>query len=574
MTTFVKTLSVAELARAVAKNETFVRQHIHRKHLTALKDGRNVSVAIDEAARWARERGLSLDLPASPSFIAGGTKGRAARMTVLVWNAPDDQPRNLFTLIRHRRRETLGPWAKEPAETWSSDEVGHGFRLYSLDGSFEYCHALVEEVLDSGTLEIDGIDIQYSLESHPRRHRAYRDDRPLAESSVRSPFVKHSAEIIEYWSFAAQPHKHWLDVLDASPASFQPRLARLGFPLDLRPDRIGNLVIAGAEDAVTCDLVPHHDGTLRLHVNTDGLVPGAYRATVWASHSDDEVLRQEISVTAEQTDFEVTSDVDHIGFAIYRTATGECVDLMEAFLIKEFKGILAVESGPTLQLRNRQGHIVHQVKPSGATLPISVDFDTHHTELDKGIRRLWLERRVYQREVAARREGNFARFQPSEFDEAVRYFIGLLRQDPDQRTPIYLADPYFMNRLSGEKGERLYLDLFAATVGRSLRILSGEGMDQGGGIVQPWWPSYPDQITAHVSVRTFCLQGTAKRGFHDRYLITPKREFVITHSINGWPKDGVTFAALPYEIYRAEAERLWKMDIGSTVTDLLVREIW
>ena len=531
-----------------------------------------MSVVVDEALRWARERGLPIDLPAS-AFTAGATNGRTARMTVLAWQTPHTQPCNLFTLIRHRRRDALGPWTNEPDETWSSDDLGNGLRLYSLDAPFEHCHALVEHVLDSGALEVDGFDIQYSLGPHPRRHRAYRGDRRLPEPSVSSPFAKYGAEIIEYWSFAAEPRKRWLEVLDSPPANFRPRLARLGFPLDLRPDRIGNLMIAGAEDAVSWDLVPHHDGTLRLGADTDGLVPGAYSATVWASHGGDEVLRREISVAREQTDFEIASDVDHIGFAIYRTVDGQCIDLMEASPIKEVKATLEVESGPMLHLRNRQGRTIHQVRPSGAPLSISVDFD-RTTELDRGIRRLWLERQVYQREVAARREGNFARFQPNEFDEAARFFIGLLRKDYDQTTPVYFADPYFMNRLPGEKGERLYLDLFAATAGRRLRILSGEAGSQAKGMAQPWWSTYPNQITGHVSVRTFRLQGANRHGFHDRYLVTPKREFVITHSINGWPKDGVTFAALPYEIYRAEAKRLWKMDIGSTVTDLLVREIW
>ena len=568
------TFSIAELARAVAKSETFVRQHIHRKHLTARRDGRNVSVAMDEAVRWARERGLSIDLPISMSFATGETRGRTARMTVLAWHAPNNQPRNLFTLIRHRRRDALGPWASEPDGTWSSDDLGHGLWLYSLDGRLENCHAAVEQVLDSGILEIDGTDIQYSLDPHPRRHRAYRDDGPFAESSVHSPFGKHSAEIIEYWSFATQPRKRWLEMLDSPPANLRSRLARLGFPLDRHTDRIGNLMMASAEDTVTCDLVPHHDGTLRLHVNSDRFLPGAYRATVWATHSGDEVLCRELSVVGEQTGLEIASDVDHIGFAIYRAIDGECIDLMEVFLFKEVKVTLAVESVPTLQLRNRQGRMVHQVSPSSASLPISVEFNENNTELDKGIRRLWLDNQVYQREVAARREGNFARFQPTEFDQAVRYLISLLHQDRHDSTPIYLADPYFMDRVSGEDGDRLYLDLFAATAGRSLLVLCGKDKNDGKGRATPWWSRYPDQITGHVSVRSFRLKDADKPAFHDRYLITPKREFVITNSLSGWPTGGVTFAALPYDFYRAEADRLWSMDIGSTATDFLVRKIW
>ena len=575
MTTKTKTagtFSIAELARAVAKSETFVRQHVHRKHLTARKDGRNVVVAMDEAVRWARERGLSIDLPIPTSFATGETRGRTARMTVLVWHGPNGQPRNIFTLIRHRRRDALGPWASEPDGTWSSDDLGHGLWLYSLDGSLGNCHAAVEQILDLGILEIDGIDIQYSLEPHPRRHRAYRDDRPFAESSVRSPFAKHSAEIIEYWSFAAQPRKRWLEVLDSPPANIRSRLARLGFPLDLHTDRIGNLMIAGAEDTVTCDLVPLRDGMLRLHVNSDGLLPGAYRATVWATHSGDEVFCRELSVVGKQTDLEIASDIDHIGFAIYRTIDGECIDLMEEFLFKEVEGTLMVESGPTLQLRNRQGRMVHEVTPSSAPVPISVEFNEDNTELDKGIRRWWLDHQVYQREVAARREGNFARFQPGEFDQAVRYFIGLVGQDRRDTAPIYLADPFFMDRVSGEEGDRLYLDLFAATADSRLLVLCGK--DDGGGSTTPWWSGYPDQITSHVSVRSFRLKGADRPAFHDRYLITPKREFIITHSLSGWRTGGVTFAALPYDFYRAEADRLWSMDTGSTATDLLVRKIW
>ena len=110
-------LTIAELARAVGKSETYVRQHVHRKHLTTRRDGRNVSVALSEALRWARERGLSLDVPARATVTTGGVKDRTARMTVLVWDAPGAQPRNLFTLIRHRRRDALGPWAGEPDES-------------------------------------------------------------------------------------------------------------------------------------------------------------------------------------------------------------------------------------------------------------------------------------------------------------------------------------------------------------------------------------------------------------------------------------------------------------------------
>ena len=157
-------LTIAELAHAVGKNEGYIRQHIHRKHLTVQQDGRNVSVVLDEAMRWARERDLPFNLPARASAMTGATENRTARMTVLTWHAPGAQPCNLFTLVRHRRQDALGPWACEPDETWSSVDLGHELRLFSLDASFERCQAWVDHILDLGTLEIDDLEVHYSLE--------------------------------------------------------------------------------------------------------------------------------------------------------------------------------------------------------------------------------------------------------------------------------------------------------------------------------------------------------------------------------------------------------------------------
>ena len=563
-------LTIAELARAVDKSDTYIRQHIHRQHLRVRKDGRNVSVALDEAVRWAHERGLSFVPPARVSMTTGAMKDRIARMTVLTWHGPDAQPCNLFTLICHRRQDALGPWAGEADETWSINDLGHGLQLFSFDAPFERCQALVDHILASGMLEINGLEIHYALGSLPRRHWAYRDDRPLATASMRSPFSKHSAEIIEYWSFKAEPHECWLEILESLTAQQRSQLARLRFPLDRRPDRVGNLIIAGAEDAITCNLTAHHDQTLRLDVDAKELLPGAYSATVWASHSGDEVLRREVPVTAGQTMIELASDVDHIGFAIYRAVDRQCVDWMEVFLIMEVGVRMEIESGPTLHFHDRRGRPIHKVNPSGSISTIYVRFDNDSAELDKEIRRLWLDRRVHEHEAAARREGNFARFRPDEFDQAVQYFIGLLRQDSDQTAPIYLADPYFMSQGRQEFKAKLYIDMFASTTGQPLRILCSTRKN---GDAPPWWANYPNQITDHVSVRTFLERNEHKHGFHDRYLITPKREIIITHSFNGWSKHGVTFASLPYDVYRAEAEQLWSMDIESTTTRLLVQEI-
>ena len=562
-------LTVADLAHAVSRSENYIRQHIHRNHLIARKDGRSVSVGLDDARRWARERGL--DFVAPPHAVTtGAIELRTARMTVLTSHEGSTQPINLFTLIRHRRRDALGAWATQPDETWTNDDLGaHGIRHFTFDASFERCRALVDRIKDSGTLLIDGTEVSYSLEPIPRRHWAYRDAIRRGDDSIRSPFSRHGAEIIEYWSLEPQPRKLWRDVLASAP-ELRPPLARLGFPLDSRSDRVGNLMIAGAADEVYCDLRLHRDQTLRLHVDTNDMPPTAYRATVWASHSGDEVLRQEFLVTGRYTLVEIGSDVDRIGFAIYRVMDGQCVDSMDAVLLKEISNHMHLDSRPTLDLYDRRGHLIHKVKPRGPGFMFNVKADEVNAEIDNEIRRLSLDWGVHEREAAARREGSLVRFRPSEFDQAALHFIDILRHDSHQTAPIYVADPYFMNHLEADL-IRLYLDMFAATADRPLRILCGT-TENGSA---PWWSGFPGALTSHVTVRSFIeiSDRRPKPGFHDRYLITPEREILITNSFNGWSKHGVTFASLPYGVYRAEAMQLWAMEAGSTSTPLCVQEL-
>ena len=498
-------------------------------------------------------------------------------MTVLTQYRAGERFLNLLTVVRHRRRDALGPWSGEPDETWSSEDLRNGLRLYSMDASFEHCQALVDHIRKSSALPIDDVKIHYTLEPIPRRHRAYRDERGLADAPLRSPFSGHSAEIVEYWSFEAEARRRWLDILDLRHGRTPLQLSRLGFPLDSLTDRVGNLMIAGAEDAISCDLGAGHHRTLMLHVDGDKLPPGAYRATVWASHSGNEMLRREIPVTQGQTEIELASDVDHIGFAIFRTADGQCIDLMEAFLLKQIGGQIKIDSSPTLQFHDRSGRLVHEVSPASPSSSIDLNIDFDNAEFDNKIRQEWLARRLREREAAARRDGNFQRFGPDAFEDAVQYFLGLLRRDADQKTPIYLADPYFMTRLKDNSGadfslKKLCVDMFAATTGAPLRILCAKKWHNRKD-PPPWWASLPGQITDHVSLRAFLSRDGNRPGFHDRYLITPKREIIITHSLKGWHRDGVTFASLPYDVYRAEAERLWSMDVGSVAASLFVREI-
>ena len=67
--------------------------------------------------------------------------------------------------------------------------------------------------------------------------------------------------------------------------------------------------------------------------------------------------------------------------------------------------------------------------------------------------------------------------------------------------------------------------------------------------------------------------GEDRPAFHDRYLITPDKEIIITHSINGWHDQGVTFATLSFGVYRAEAEELWSLNVGRNQNGVHVEEI-
>ena len=562
-------LTIPELARAVRKSEGFIRQHVHRKHLVAHKQGRRVTVSLEEAVRWAQERGLSFVPPAPVPMPTATARDRTARMTVLSWHQPGARPQNLFTHVRHRRQDALGPWAGMPAMAWQTDDLGHDLRLSTFDAPFERCQALIDRIVESGTLEIPGSEIEYALEPHPRRHWAYRD-RLHVDASVVSPFSQHSAEITEFWSLLPEPSKRWTELLASPDDKIPTKLPRLRFPLEHRAERIGNLIIARAEDAISFRLEAYHHNTLRFRVDAEELPPDSYRATVWASHSGDDVLRREIPVMLGTTEIDLATDVDRIGFSVCRAIDGQCIDMKESVLVKEISMRIKFDAAPLLHIRDRQGQLIQTVQKPGVQSPIDVRLDKNSADLDSGIRRLRLDRQLQNREAVARRERNFVRFGPDKFAQAVEHFISLLLRESDSPDPIYLADPHFMNYLKVRDGHRMYLRMFNATADRTLNILCGDADVTRGA---PWWSSYPKDLTRHMHVRSFLRHPDKKPAFHDRYLITPDRETVITHSFNGWYTDGVTFANLPYGVYRAEARRLWAMDVGSTKTPLLVREI-
>ena len=562
-------LTIAELAVAVDRSETYVRQHIHRKHLAVVRERRHVKVELGEARRWAQKRGLPFKSPIRIATEITATQDRTARLTVLAWKTPDGGLRNLFTLLRHRREDEMGPWAGKLDSDWHIEELSGELLLLSVDGSLNHCEPVIDRILDSGTLEVKGNEIGYELESIPRRHWAYRDRRKARDDSMLSPFKRHSAAILEYWSFAPQPRKWWRVPSESSVNAGRSRWQRLGFPLEHRSDRVGNLMIASAEDAISCDLVAHHDRTLTFLAEADDRTVGSHCGMVWADHSGDEVLRRWIEIAPGETRIPLESDVDSVGFAIFRAVDGQCVDLMSERLMMESSVRRKVQIGPTLHLRNQERRISHDVNPFHDVSTVTVRADEHSPELDKGIRGQWLDFLSHRRDSSARRRGDLVRFGSGKWNQAVSHLCGIIAADNSPPNPIYIADPYFMDSATNPAEMKLWLDVFASTAGSPLRILCGKARASRG--LPRWWSNCPNQVTSHVRARIF----TKPRGpaFHDRYLITPTREVLITHSANGWDADGVTFVSLPYGVYRAEAERLWSMNIGSSAAGVNVEEL-
>ena len=575
-------LTIPKLARAVKKNENYVRQHINRNHLNVHREGRSVFVHLDEATRWARERGLPLELPAHVSVPTSYVENRVARMTVLTLRLGNGEPTNLFTLIRHRSRDALGPWTSEPSATWSSEGVlsdyaseGEEFQLHVMDAPLGHCQGLVDQILDEGKLEINSIEIGYHLEDLPRVHWAYRDERSDTDHSFRSPFSKHSAEITEYWSFVEEPRDRWMTIAESCANNLKPSLKKLGFSLlDRRPDRVGNLLLAGAEDTLYCELSAlNPEKALILSVDrVDGgeLPPDEYTATVWASHSRDDVLRCEVAVTRRETVIDVQSEVDRIGFAIDKNVDGECIDFMDTYLIMGINIDLNIGSSTTIQLHDRRRARANRFSLPSARSMINIEPDKNSAALDKQIRREFLDRNSFERTLKARQERNFGRFGPDQFDDAVDFFLGLLRRHTYTDDPIYLADPYFMAVGPSDTESEFYLRIFESTSGIPLRILCSPRTT---GPMESWWSSYPDFLTRHVTARVLIKQSGNGTVFHDRYLIAGDEEVLISNSFNGWRTDGVTFVSLPYGVYRSEAERWWSLDARITPEGILVREV-
>ena len=186
---------------------------------------------------------------------------------------------------------------------------------------------------------------------------------------------------------------------------------------------------------------------------------------------------------------------------------------------------------------------------------IKIETDKDSLELDKAIRREVLKRRTREIETEALRGRDLARFRPGEFEAAVEYFIGLLSRHTYTEEPIYLADCYFIDNTLGADERTLYLRMFAATTGRSLRILCTQTSPPS------WWSGPFGALAKGVEIKA-CLTPWKTPAFHDRYLVTQEKEILISNSFNNWRNQGVTLASLPYGVYRSEAVSLWESGVS------------
>ena len=505
--------TIAELARATGKTENFVRQHIHRGHLPVQRMGRRVSVALDEALAWAHSRQLPLVLPRDVRSTAGSVTDRVARITVLAWQTDGGPIRNLFTLVRLRAERLLGPWAPQTSGAWSCEETEDDLRLFSVDLPADRAREAVNMMVNSGVLRIEKTEVSYALRPTPRRHRAYRDERGGTEAGMRSPFTNHSARIAEYWSQGDEPNDRWYEIADDPPTALRPLLDRLHFPLERYPDRVGNVAVADAEDELTCSLSARWDNTLRFSTASNLPLKSSFRATIWARHCQDDVLRIEMPVSQGARVIPVSSDLDEIGFSVYDMSDGQCVDRMACHLIQDVVVNFSIGGGPTLQLSDQGPRRIRHSHASQSHSQIRIDLDQNENSFDASVRQRYLRRESYLRQNRARQERRLARFGPDELSAATDYFIERLTSYSESRNPIYIGDPYFMKTGTSSDMMQFFLKVLSATSSRPLNILCGVVEDTAR---QSWWRSLPNLMTRHLRVRSFCVPGDEKRAFFSR----------------------------------------------------------
>ena len=568
--------TVSDLALAIGKDENYVRQHMRRNNLAARRDGRRVFIEEAEAVRWAKERGFPLSQAIRTPESDGKVSTRAARMTVLAFQASNGTSTNMFTLIRHRDHKSLGPWTENEDPNWHRETtraensgLAESLILYRLDATLAKCQEIVKRILQNGVLNIEGSEIQYALEGTPRHHWTYQDHTADHQDVLEIPFGKHSAEITEYWCFDSETQARWMATLNVDKEASRAMAKVLHFPLDLRPDRAGNLLIASAQDAIESEITVRHGNNLILRVagnNWTTPPPGAYAATVWAYHSGDTVAQRSIEIRDIETVVSCEADADRIGYAIYRNSDGQCIDQFKAYLFKSI-AITTRVAGPEVRMKIKtNGNSIEVGTSLGTSRETRIVENADGAEMDQAIRTKHLSYRAWEKDQAARNDGGLARFGPEQVEEAIAFITNLIGQESSSEGPIYFADPYFMGESPSDTEVKLLTAILAELKGQPLNILLGHW--KNGRKLE-----YPRPLVAKSAVRSFTRADDGGRpAFHDRYLITPTGETLITNSVNGWGKHGVTFNRLSHGVYRAEAEYLWFLATGAN-GNVVVKEV-
>ena len=567
--------TIADLAKAVGKDQNYVRQHIRRQNLVARREGRRVLVEESEAARWAKERGLPFSQTMKTLWLDDEVGERAARVTVLALRTTDGTATNMFTLVRHRNRNSLGPWVNAENSHWHREIIAvedseqvESLELYRLDTTFPECQEIVEQILQNDVLMVGDEEVRYTLEQNPRRHWAYREHTKNDAWLPESRFGKHSSEMTEYWCFDSETQERWLETLKIAGEAANQAAKTLHFPLARRVDRVGNLMIASAQDAIETEITAKNGRSLILGVRGDDWTtppPGAYSATVWSGHSGDRVVQRSIEISEPETVIGCEADTDLVGFAIYRNSDGQCIDRYEAHLIMSIE-IGLVVGGPEVQMNINTPRKRIKVGTTLGTARETIKVeDKGSSEVGQSIRAKHLSYRAWEKDKAAREAGDLVRFVPEQVEEAIDYITDLIRQQSRSAAPVYFADPYFLGDKVGDVEIELLTSLLSATRGSTLNILCGKRS-------KTLRLEYPPPLIGHATVKRFTRPGDGRPAFHDRYLITPTGETLITNSVNGWEKQGVTFSTRSHGVYRAEAEKLWLTTAGAGRNDVLVTE--
>ena len=568
-------LTIGDLALAVGKDENYVRQHVRRNLLTVRRDGRRVFVEEAEAARWAKERGLPFSQPVGKVDLGEDDGSRASRITVFAIRTRDGTPMNMFTLVRHRDRRSLGPWASAGNGEWFREIVNvkgservKSLELYRLDASLVECQGIVEEILHNNSLKVANEEVIYNLERNPRCHWAYREHTLYNSELLPSPFPRHGAAMTEYWCFDSESRERWLETLNVAGEAAFAMEKMLHFPLTKRLDRIGNLVLASAQDHIESEITAMHGRNVILRVRGNNWITppeGAYSAAVWACHSGQKVLQRFIAIREPETMIDCEADTDLVGFAIYRNSDGQCIDQYEVPLMKSASFSIVV-AGPEVRLgiKSKGRPLTVGTSLSKTLRTVTVE-DTDSPELDQAIRTKYLSYCSWKNDQEARQAGDVVRFAPEEAGAAVSYMMNLLSKQVHSEGPIYFADPRFLgDNISNQELEFL-TSLLSAARGRPLNILCGKRTDSVA-------LEYPRFLTEQANVKRFTKRSDGKPAFHDRYLITPAAETLITNSVNGWGRHGVTFSTRSHGVYRAEAEKYWHLTTFDNEDDLMVEE--